>query len=335
MKSGMFMAKAIRIHAHGGPEALCWEDISVGNPGPGQVRLRHTAIGLNYIDVYHRTGLYPVKPLPAVIGMEGAGIVEALGPDAATCAPGLAVGDRVAYAGGPLGAYATHRLFPADRLVKLPAGVTDDEAAAVMLQGMTAEYLLHRTFRVQTGQTVLFHAIAGGVGLLACQWLKQIGARVIGTTSTAEKAALARSFGCDHVILYGQEDVAARVRELTAGQGVPVVYDSVGASTFQASLESLAPRGMLVSFGNASGPVPPFDPGLLAQKGSLYFTRPTLVTYTALSADLQASAAAVFAAMARGMKITIGQRFPLSQTAEAHRALEGRQTVGASLLLPD
>jgi len=327
--------KAIILHAHGGPESLRWEDIDVPSPGPGEVRLRHTAVGLNYIDVYHRTGLYPVPGLPAVIGMEAAGVVEALGPEAASRAPGLKTGDRVAYAGPPLGAYATHRLYPADRLVKLPDDVTDETAAAVMLQGMTAEYLLHRTFKVEAGQTVLFHAIAGGVGLLACQWLKQIGARVIGTAGTPEKAALAHSFGCDHVILYGQEDVAARVRELTDGKGVPVVYDSVGASTFQASLDSLAPRGMLVSFGNASGPVPPFDPGLLAQKGSLYVTRPSLMAYTASADELQQSAAAVFRAMAQGMKVTIGKRFPLSETAAAHRALEARQTTGSCLLLPE
>jgi NADPH2:quinone reductase len=323
------MVGMIRIHTPGGPENLVWEDVPVGDPGPGEIRLKQHAVGLNYIDVYHRTGLYPM-PLPAAIGMEGAGVVEAVGPGVTA----LAVGDRVAYASPPVGAYAEARLIPADRVVKLPASIDFDTGAAMMLQGMTVEYLIRRTFPVQKGQTVLFHAAAGGVGLIAVQWLKQIGATVIGTVGSEEKAAIAKAHGCDHVILYDRQDVAKRVREITDGKGVPVVYDAVGRSTLEASLDSLAPRGMLVSFGNASGPITDFNIGTLAQKGSLYLTRPTLMTYTASRADLVESATALFDAVAKGLKIEVMQRFALKDAADAHRALEARQTKGSTILIP-
>jgi NADPH2:quinone reductase len=323
------MPHVIRIHTHGGPEVLRWEEVEVGDPGPGEVRLRQAAVGLNYIDVYFRTGLYPAPSMPAVIGLEAAAVVDAVG-DAVT---EVAVGDRVAYAAPPLGAYAEVRLMPAHRLVKLPDSISERQAAAMMLQGMTVEYLIRRTFPVKAGQTVLFHAAAGGVGLIACQWLKHVGATVIGTVGSEEKAELARAHGCDHPILYRNENVAARVRELTDGAGVPVVYDGVGKDTFDASINSLAPRGMLVSFGNASGPVPPFETGLLAQKGSLYFTRPTLMTYTASREDLVASAAALFDVVTSGaVRIEINQTYPLADAARAHRDLEGRKTTGSTIL---
>ncbi len=324
------MAGAIRIHETGGPEVLHFEQVEVGAPGPGQVRLRQTAVGLNYIDIYYRTGLYPPPSLPFIPGMEAAGVVEAVGPEVSD----LAVGQRVAYAAGPLGAYAEVRLMPADRLVPLPDNISDDTAAAMMLKGLTAQYLLRRTFKVQAGQTILFHAAAGGVGLIACQWAKHLGATVIGTVGSDAKAELAKAHGCSHTIRYDQEDVAARVRELTGGQGVPVVYDSVGQATFEASLDSLAPLGMLVCFGQSSGPIAPINTGILAQKGSLFLTRPTLMTYTAARSDLLAMAAELFEVVARGaVKIEINQRFALRDAALAHRALAGRQTTGSSLLV--
>lgn len=320
----------IRVHAHGGPDVLQWEEAELGAPGPGEVLLRQTAIGLNYIDTYYRNGLY-AAPLPTPLGSEGAGEVLAVGEGVA----GLRPGDRVAYASGPLGAYAELRLFPAAHLVRLPDGIDDRQAAAMMLQGMTAEYLLRRAYRVQAGQTVLLHAAAGGVGQIATQWLKHLGATVIGTAGGAEKAALAKAQGCDHVIDYRREDVAARVRELTGGRGVPVVYDGVGRDTFAASLDSLAPRGMLVSFGNASGAVEPFAPGLLAARGSLFLTRPRLGDYIATREELLASAAALFDVVLHGaVRIRIGQSYPLREAAQAHRDLEARKTTGSTLLLP-
>ena len=280
------MTGVVRVHEVGGPEVLRYENVEVGSPGPGQVLLRQTSVGLNFIDVYFRTGLYPPPQLPFVPGLEAAAVVEALGDGVRD----LQVGQRVAYASPPIGAYAERRLMPADRLVALPEGISDEQAAAMMLRGMTAQYLLRRTYRVQSGQTVLFHAAAGGVGLIACQWAKHLGATVIGTVGSEAKAELARAHGCAHVIRYDREEVVARVREITGGKGVPVVYDSVGQATFERSLECLAPMGMLVSFGQSSGKIPPVDLGILSQKGSLYVTRPTLMTYTAKRADLVASA---------------------------------------------
>lgn len=323
------MAYMIRIHTPGGPENMVWEDVAVGDPGPGEIRIRQEAVGLNYIDVYHRTGLYPMT-YPSAIGMEAAGTVEAVGPGVAD----FAEGDRVAYASLPVGAYAQARLMPADRVVALPDGIDFDQAAAMMLQGMTVEYLIRRTYAVQPGDTVLFHAAAGGVGLIAMQWLKQIGATVIGTVGSPEKAELARAHGCDHTILYDKEDVAARVRALTDGEGVPVVYDGVGQATLTASLDALKPRGLLVSFGNASGPIKDFDLGLLARKGSLYVTRPTLMTYTAAPADMVASAQALFDAVAKGLTVPIRQRYALKDAAQAHRDLEARATTGSSVMKP-
>jgi NADPH2:quinone reductase len=325
------MAGVVRVHEVGGPDVLRYEQVEVGSPGPGQVLLRQTAVGLNFIDVYYRTGLYPPPQLPFVPGLEAAAVVEALGDGVRD----LQVGQRVAYASPPIGAYAERRLIPADRLVALPEGISDEQAAAMMLKGMTAQYLLRRTYRVQSGQTILFHAAAGGVGLIACQWAKHLGAAVIGTVGSEAKAELARAHGCAHVIRYDREDVVARVREITGGKGVPVVYDSVGQATFERSLDCLAPMGMLVSFGQSSGKIPPTDLGLLSQKGSLYVTRPTLMTYTAGRADLVASANELFEVVQRGaVRIAINQRFPLRDAAEAHRALEGRRTTGSTLLLP-
>ncbi|WP_028006674.1 quinone oxidoreductase family protein [Solimonas flava] len=322
---------AIRIHAHGGPEVLQWDALELAAPGPGEVLIRHEAIGLNYIDTYHRSGLYPVA-LPSVLGTEGAGRIVAVGAGV----QGFAVGDRVAYGGsGPLGAYAEQRLLPAACLVHLPDDIDMPTAAAMMLQGMTAEYLLRRLYPVQRGQTVLLHAAAGGVGLIATQWLKHLGATVIGTVGSEEKARLARAHGCDHLIHYRREDVAARVRELTGGHGVPVVYDGVGRDTFAASLDSLAPRGMLVSFGNASGAVEPVSPGLLASKGSLFLTRPRLADYIATPAELAACANALFDVVRRGaVRIEIGQTYALRDAAQAHRDLEARRTSGSTVLLP-
>jgi NADPH:quinone reductase len=321
---------AIRIHETGGPEKLSWEEVEVGEPGKGEILLRQTAVGLNYIDTYHRTGLYPV-PLPSGIGLEAAGVVEKAGPGVADLKPG----DRVAYASGPLGAYAERRLYPAERAVALPEGISDRQGAAMMLQGMTVEYLVRRTFPVKAGQTVLLHAAAGGIGLIASQWLKHLGATVIGTAGGPEKMALAKAHGCDHVLDSHNEDIAKRVREITGGKGVPVVYDGVGKATFQASLDSLAPRGMFVSFGNASGPVPAFEPTILSAKGSLYFTRPSLMAYTATRQELVACARALFEVVLSGaVKIEIHQTYPLRDAAQAHRDLEARKTTGSTILLP-
>jgi len=321
---------AIRIHETGGPDKFKWEEVEVGEPGKGEILLRQTAVGLNFIDVYHRTGLYKV-PLPSGIGSEGAGVVEKVGPGVTELKPG----DRVAYASGPLGSYAEARLYPAERAIKLPDGISDRQAGAMMLQGMTVEYLVRRTYPVKAGQTVLLHAAAGGVGLIASQWLKHIGATVIGTAGGPEKMALAKAHGCDHVIDYHKEDVAKRVRELTGGKGVPVAYDSVGKDTFQATLDSLSPRGMFVSFGNSSGPVPAFEPIILSAKGSLYITRPTLMAYVATREDLVQSAAALFDVVLKGaVKIEINQTYPLKEAAQAHRDLEARKTTGSTILLP-
>jgi NADPH2:quinone reductase len=324
------MPKAVRIHKTGGPEVFQLEDVPVGDPGEGQARVRHTAIGVNFLDIYHRSGLYPL-PLPSGIGSEGAGVVEAVGKGVTN----VQAGDRVAYVGGPPGAYAEVRLIPADRLLKLPEGISDQVAAAMMLKGMTVQYLIRRTYKVQPGDTVLFHAAAGGVGLIACQWLKALGATVIGTVGSEEKAKVAKTHGCDHPIIYTREDFAKRLREITNGKGVPVVYDSVGKSTFQGSLDCLRPLGLLVSFGNASGPVPPFELSILAQKGSLYVTRATLVTYTATRADLEATARDLFDVVLSGkVKIEIYRTDPLRDAQQAHRDLESRKTTGSLLLIP-
>lgn len=324
------MSRAMQVHAPGGPECLSWDEVEIGEPAAGEVLLRQTAVGLNYIDVYHRTGLYPLPAQPCVIGTEAAGVVEAVGSGVSE----LSVGDRVAY-GGLLGAYAERRLAPADRLVRLPDAISDEQAASIMLKGMTAQYLLRRTYAVNPGDTILFHAAAGGVGILACQWANHLGASVIGTVGSDEKAELARAHGCDHVVVYTRENFTARVREITGGAGVPVVYDSVGQSTFQGSLDCLAPLGLMVSYGNASGPVSPVDIAILAMKGSLYLTRPTLLTYTASRRDLLACAAALFDVVSSGaVRIEIHQRFPLAEASRAHRDLEARKTIGATVLLP-
>jgi NADPH2:quinone reductase len=324
------MPKAIRAHQTGGPEVLRWEEVDVGAPGAGQARIRHTAIGVNFIDTYHRSGLYPL-PLPTGLGSEGAGLVEAVGPGVTHVKPG----DRVAYAGGPPGAYAEARVMPAERLLRIPEGITDRQAAAMMLKGMTVQYLIRRTYKVQPGDTVLFHAAAGGVGLIACQWLKALGATVIGTVGSDAKAELAKAHGCDHPIVYTREDFPKRVRELTAGKGVPVVYDSVGKSTFQGSLDCLRPLGLMVSFGNASGAVPPFEVGLLTQKGSLYLTRPTLATYTSTRIDLEATAQDLFDMVLAGkVKIEINHTYALKDAQQVHRDLEGRKTTGSVVMLP-
>ena len=324
------MVHAIRLHQPGGPDALVWEEVDIADPGPGEIRIRHGAVGLNYIDVYHRTGLYPLD-YPAVIGMEGAGVVTAVGADV----PELKEGDRVAYADVPPGAYAEERVMPWHRVVALPDGVAERTAAAMMLQGMTAQYLLRRTYRVQSGDTVLIHAAAGGVGLIVCQWAKHLGCRVIGTVGSAEKAALAAAHGCDHPIVYTEEDFVARVGEITGGEGVPVVYDSVGNDTFMGSLDCLRPMGMMALFGQSSGPVPPVNLAVLAQKGSLFVTRPSLMTYNAEREDLLACAEELFAVVLSGtVKIEVRQDFPLRDAAEAHRAMEARQTTGSTVLLP-
>lgn len=324
------MTRVIRIHAHGGPEVLRLEAMAIPAPTRGEVLLRHTAIGLNYIDTYHRTGVYAV-PLPAVLGMEAAGVVEAVGPDVHE----LNVGQRVAYAGVPIGAYSEARVFPASRLVPLPDDISDVQAAAAMLKGMTAEYLLRRTFPVKPGDAVLIHAAAGGVGLIACAWAKHLGATVIGTVGTDEKGSLARAHGCDHTIVYTREDFPTRVRELTGGVGVEVVYDSVGRATWDGSLNCLKPRGMMVSFGNASGTVGPISPLDLAAKGSLFLTRPTLMTYTASREELLASAAALFDVMRSGaVSVEVHRSYPLADVVHAHRDLESRHTTGSCVLLP-
>jgi NADPH2:quinone reductase len=324
------MAKAIRFSEFGSPEVLRLEEVTVGDPAPGEARIRQMACGLNYIDIYQRTGLYKVA-LPSGLGLEGAGVVEAVGTGVTT----VKQGDRVAYAGGPVGAYATERLIPADRLCILPDGLSFEQGAAMMLQGMTVQYLIRRTYQVLPGDMVLFHAAAGGVGLIACQWLRALGATVIGTAGSEEKCELARRHGADYCINYRTENFTERVRELTGGAGVPVVYDSVGKDTFMGSLDCLRPFGLMVSFGNASGPMPPVDLGLLAQKGSLYITRPTLFTYTASRADLEATSEELFDIVLSGaVTIDIGQRYPLADVATAHRELESRTTTGSSILMP-
>ena len=322
------MTHAIRIHKPGGPEALVWDEIQVGAPGPGQIRLRHTAVGLNFIDVYHRTGLYPL-PLPLTLGTEGAGVVEELGPGVS----GLQKGDRVAYA-GVIGAYAEERLLQADRVVKIPAGIADHQAAAMMLQGMTVRYLIREVYAVKAGDTILIHAAAGGVGLILCQWAAALGATVIGTVSSEEKAELARANGCHHPILYTRDDFQKRVMEITEGKKLPVVYDSIGKDTFLQSLDCLRPRGLMVLFGQASGPVPPIDINLLAQKGSLYLTRPTLGTFIATAETLKTTADDLFAVVASGkVKISVNQTYPLKDAAQAHRDLEARKTTGSTVLM--
>lgn len=324
------MNHAIRIHEYGGPERMIWEEIPLPAPKPGEALVRHQAVGLNYIDVYFRTGLYKASALPAIIGMEGAGFVEAVGEGVTE----VAVGDRVAYATAPIGAYAEARSIKADRLYRLPETISFETGAAMMLQGMTAQYLLRRTYPVKRGETILVHAAAGGVGLILCQWAKHLGATVIGTVSTEAKAALALAQGADHVLLTS-EDLPARVKQITGGAMVPVVFDSVGRDTFVPSLDCLAPFGVMVSYGNASGPVPPIDVGILAAKGSLFLTRPTLATYTARREDLLASASDVAEAITSGIvTIQVNQRYALRDAAEAHRALEARQTTGSTVLLP-
>ncbi|HTH17346.1 MAG TPA: quinone oxidoreductase, partial [Magnetospirillum sp.] len=311
------MTKAIRIHEFGGPENMRWEDVPDVTPGPGQALVRQTAVGVNFIDVYHRTGLYPV-PLPTTLGLEGAGVVEAVGPGVVE----VQVGDRVAYAGGPIGAYAERRIIPADRLVPLPHDISDTQAAGMMLKGMTAQYLLRRTFPVSAGDTILVHAAAGGVGLILCQWAKHLGCTVIGTVGSEEKAELARANGCDHPILYKQHNFVDKVRQLTDGTGVPVVYDGVGADTFMGSLDCLRPLGMMVSFGQSSGKIPPVDLGILSAKGSLYVTRPTIMTYTAKREDLVGSAAELFDVVKHGfVKIQVSHTRPLAEAAAAHQDL--------------
>lgn len=324
------MTRAIRIHQTGGPEVLRLEDVEVAAPPPGGAVVRHTAIGVNYIDTYHRTGLYAV-PLPSGLGVEGAGIVEEVGEGVTNVKPG----DRVAYAGGPPGSYAERRVVSAGLLVRLPNEVSELDAAATLLQGMTVHSLIHRTYRVKAGDTVLWHAAAGGVGLIACQWLRALGAKVIGTVGSDAKAEVARENGCDHVIVYTRENFAQRVRDITGGAGVPVVFDSVGKTTWDGSLQCLQRFGMMVSFGNASGPVDPFSVGQLASRGSLYVTRPVLGDYIGPRADLERAAAALFDAMAsRKVNVNLGLTFPLSEAADAHRSLESRGTVGATVLVP-
>jgi NADPH2:quinone reductase len=324
------MPHAIQIHQPGGPEAMLWEEVTVPAPGAGEVQIRQSAVGLNYIDVYFRTGLYPSPGLPFTPGMEGIGVIEAVGDGVRD----LKVGDRVAY-GRNLGGYAEVRNLEAMFAVKVPDALEDQQVAAMMLQGMTVEYLLQRTYPVKSGDTILFHAAAGGVGLLACQWAKALGVTVIGTVGTPEKAELARAHGCDHTILYRDEDFVERVREITGGKGVPVVYDSVGKDTLMKSLDCLAPRGMLVSFGQSSGKADPMDIGILSGKGSLYITRPTLMSYTATREDLLLSVTALFDMVTSGkVKVKVGQTFALKDAVKAHQALEARQTTGSTVLLP-
>jgi NADPH:quinone reductase len=323
------MSKAIRIHANGGPEVMKWEDVPTPEPGPGEALIRQRAVGLNYIDVYFRTGLYKAPCMPLIIGQEGAGEVTAVGNAVTVVKPG----DRVAYA-GPIGAYATNRVIPADRLVKLPDAISFETGAAMMLQGMTAQYLVHRTYQVKAGDTIVVHAAAGGVGLILCQWAKHLGATVIGVVSSEEKAAIAKAHGAAHTVV-GYTGIAAEVKKITGGAMVPVVYDSVGKDTWTASLDCLAPLGLMVSYGNSSGPVGPFDLGVLGAKGSLYLTRPTLPTYTAKRSDLEAVAEDLFSVVASGaVKIQVNQTFPLQDAAKAHIALETRRTTGSTVLIP-
>ncbi|MGZ2745587.1 quinone oxidoreductase family protein [Burkholderia stagnalis] len=324
------MPKAIRYDQAGGPEVMKWVDVEVAEPQAGQVRIKQHAVGLNYIDVYFRTGLYP-QPLPGGLGMEAAGEVTAVGDDVTAFKPG----DRVAYVSSSNGAYAQERVLPADRLVKLPDGIGYDEAASVMLQGLTAHYLLRRTYPVKAGDTILIHAAAGGVGLLVCQWAKALGATVIGTVSSDEKAAIAKAHGCDHPIVYTRENFTERVRAITNDALLPVVYDSIGKDTYIGSLDCLAPRGLFVSFGNASGPLPPIDSKELSSRGSLFFTRPTLFSYIAKRADLEAAAAELFDVILSGkVKTSINQRYPLAEVARAHADLEARKTTGSTILVP-
>ena len=320
------MPHAIRVHESGGPEVLRWEETEVGNPGPGQIRLRQEAAGLNFIDVYHRTGLYK-QDMPFTPGVEGAGVVEAVGPDTTN----VNVGDRVAY-GGPIGGYAEVRLIQADKVVRVPEGISSEQAAAMMLQGMTAHMLLRQVYRVQAADTILIHAAAGGVGLIVCQWAKALGATVIGTVGSDEKAELARAHGCDHPIVYTRQDFVAEVERITRGAKLPVVYDSVGKDTFFKSLDCLRPRGLMVSFGNSSGTPEPFDTAVLAHKGSLYLTRPTLFNYTAARPELEQAAGELFEMVSNGkVKVEVKQRFPLADAAEAHRTLEARKTSGSTV----
>jgi NADPH2:quinone reductase len=324
------MPNAIRFHRNGGPEVLQWESVDVGEPGAGEARVRHAAIGVNYIDTYHRSGLYKLA-LPSGLGTEGAGIVEAVGPGVTDVRPG----DRVAYSGGPLGAYSELRVMPADRLVKLPEGVSEKIAATLMLKGLTVQYLLRQTFPLKGGETILFHAAAGGIGLIACQWARALGVTMIGTVGSDEKAALAKANGCTHTIVYTRENFVERVKQLTGGKGVPVVYDGVGKDTFPASLDCLSPRGMFVSFGNASGPIAAFDILLLSQKGSLYATRPTLATYTASRAAMLKMCEEMFSLVLAGkLGNDARQTYVLKDAAQAHRDLESRKTTGATILLP-
>jgi NADPH2:quinone reductase len=324
------MPRAIRFHATGGPEVLRLEDVPVGDPGPGELRVRHTVIGVNYVDIYHRSGLYPL-PLPSGLGTEAVGRVEAVGPGV----EGLRAGDRIAYAGGPPGTYSEARVVSAERAVKLPDDVPDDVAAAIYIKALTVHALVRRTYAVQPGDTVLWHAAAGGVGLIAVQWLKAVGATVIGTVGSDEKAELARAHGCDHVIVYTREDFVARVKALTGGAGVPVVYDSVGKATFDGSLDCLRPLGMMVTFGNASGPVPPVAPVTLSQKGSLCLTRPSVFHYIAKRPDLLRGADETFALVRSGkLRARVGGRWPLAEAAQAQQALAARQTSGSLLLTP-
>lgn len=324
------MTKAVRFHRTGGPEVLQVDEVQVGDPGDGQARVKHTAIGLNFIDTYHRSGLYPL-PLPSGIGLEAAGVVEAVGKGVTHVKPG----DRVGYAGGPPGAYSEVRLIPADRLVKVPGGVSDKEVAAMMLKGLTVQYLIRRVYHVERGETVLFHAAAGGVGLIACQWLKALGVTVIGTVGSDEKAKIAKAHGCDHTIVYTRENFVDRVKQITGGAKVPVVFDSVGKDTFMGSLDCLKPRGLLAMFGNGSGPVAAFDLNLLAAKGSLYVTRPSLMVYTARREDLEAGAKELFDVVKSGkVKIEVNQTYKLADAAQAHRDLEARKTTGSTVLLP-
>lgn len=324
------MSHAIRFHAPGGPEVLRWEEVGVPDTAPNEARVRHHAVGLNYIDIYHRTGAYPL-PLPSGIGLEGAGVVEAVGSAVTELKPG----DRVAYAGGPVGAYAEVRNIPADRLVKLPEAIDFKTGAAMMLQGMTAQYLLRRTCQVAPGDTILIHAAAGGVGLIVCQWARALGATVIGTVGSDAKAELARAHGCDHPIVYTRENFVERVKEITGGKGVRVAYDSIGKDTFMGSLECLRPMGLLALFGAASGPVPPFDLGLLAKMGSLFVTRPTLFVYTSQRADLLAISGELFDVVVSGkVKIEVNQTYALKDAAQAQADLEARRTTGSTVLLP-
>ena len=325
------MTKAIRIYETGGPEVMRWEDVDPGQPEPGEALVRHEAVGLNFIDVYHRTGLYPLPALPATPGMEGSGIVEAIGEGVTE----VAVGDRVAYAGIPPGAYAEVRRIPAHRLVQLPEKILFQQGAAMMLQGMTDRYLLRGCYDVKKGDTILIHAAAGGVGSIVCQWAKHLGATVIGTVGSPAKAELARAHGCDHTILYNDEDFTARTKEITGGNGVDVAYDSVGQATFMQSLDCLRPMGMMVSFGQASGSVPPLDLGELAARGSLFLTRPSLMAYTAAREDLLNHAGDLFEVVQSGaVKIEVNQTYPLAEAARAHRDLEARKTTGSTILIP-